>query len=104
MRGFLQVKKEDKEIYLNTFFDAYWKDNIDLSSENEISKLLKILKINEEFFFNEIKKQSIKDNLKELTNDAFKKEVFGAPTFVVNDKIFWGQDRLEYAIEELDNN
>jgi 2-hydroxychromene-2-carboxylate isomerase len=104
MRGFLQVKKEDKEIYLNTFFDAYWKDNIDLSSENEISKLLKILKINEEFFFNEIKQQSIKDNLKELTNDAFKKEVFGAPTFVVNDKIFWGQDRLEYAIEELDNN
>ena len=104
MRGFLQVKKEDKEIYLNTFFDAYWKDNIDLSSENEISKLLKILKINEEFFFNEIKKQSIKDNLKELTNDAFKKEVFGAPTFVVNDKIFWGQDILEYAIEELDNN
>ena len=104
MRGYLQVKKEDREIYLNTFFDAYWKDNIDLSSENEISKLLKILKINDEFFFNEIKKQSIKDNLKELTNNAFKNEVFGAPTFVVNNKIFWGQDRLEYAIEELDDN
>ena len=104
MRGYLQVKKEDREIYLNTFFDAYWKDNIDLSSENEISKLLKILKINDEFFFNEIKKQSIKDNLKELTNNAFKNEVFGAPTFVVNNKIFWGQDRLEYAIEELDYN
>ena len=104
MRGYLQIKKEDREIYLNTFFDAYWKDNIDLSSENEISKLLKILKINDEFFFNEIKKQSIKDNLKELTNNAFKNEVFGAPTFVVNNKIFWGQDRLEYAIEELENN
>ena len=66
--------------------------------------MLKILKINDKFFFKEIKKQSIKDNLKKLTNDAFKKEVFGAPTFVVNNKIFWGQDRLEYAIEELDNN
>ena len=104
MRGYLQVKEKDKEIYLNTFFDAYWKDNINLSSESEICKLLKILKINDKFFFKEIKKQSIKDNLKKLTNDAFKKEVFGAPTFVVNNKIFWGQDRLEYAIEELDNN
>jgi 2-hydroxychromene-2-carboxylate isomerase len=39
--------------------------------------------------------------LKQLTNDAFKKEVFGAPTFIVNNKIFWGQDRFEYALEEL---
>ncbi|MDC0510640.1 hypothetical protein OAN73_03990 [Candidatus Pelagibacter sp.] len=39
--------------------------------------------------------------MKQLTNDAFEKEVFGAPTFIVNKKIFWGQDRLEYALEEL---
>ena len=31
---------------------------------------------------------------------AHNKEIFGAPTFVVNNKIFWGQDRLEYALEE----
>ena len=49
----------------------------------------------------EIKEQSIKNNLKKLTNDAFKKEVFGVPTFIVNNKIFWGQDRLEYAVEEF---
>ena len=42
-----------------------------------------------------------KKHLKELTSDAFEKEVFGAPTFIVNNKIFWGQDRLEYALEEL---
>ena len=42
--------------------------------------------------------------MKKLTNDAFKKEVFGAPTFIVNNKIFWGQDRLEYAVEELNSN
>ena len=31
-------------------------------------------------------------------DEAFSKEVFGAPTFIVNNKIFWGQDRLEYAV------
>ena len=101
MRGYLQVSEKQKEIYLNTFFDAYWKDNINLSLENEISKLLKVLDIDVKIFFKEIKEQSIKDNLKELTSDAFRKEVFGVPTFIVKNKIFWGQDRLEYALEEL---
>ena len=47
--------------------------------------------------------QDIKDKLKELTQEAFEKEVFGAPTFIVNNKIFWGQDRLEYALDEIKN-
>ena len=59
------------------------------------------LKIGNEFFFDKIKQQSTKDELKKLTNDAFDKEVFGAPTFIINNKVFWGQDRLDYAIEEL---
>ena len=104
MRGYLTINESQKEEYLNIFFDAYWKDNLDLSSESELSKLLKILNIDSEIFFEKIKYQSIKDNLKELTSDAFKKEVFGAPTFIVNKKIFWGQDRLEYALEELSEN
>ena len=101
MRGYLSVEESQKEDYLNIFFDAYWKDNLDLSSEKEISKLLENLKIDIKIFFDKIKQQSIKDTLKKFTNDAFEKEVFGAPTFIVNNKIFWGQDRLEYALEEL---
>ncbi|MDB2617405.1 2-hydroxychromene-2-carboxylate isomerase [Candidatus Pelagibacter bacterium] len=101
MRGYLSVENSQKEDYLNIFFNAYWRDNLDLSSEKELSKLLENLKIDSKIFFDKISKQSIKDTLKQLTNDAFEKEVFGAPTFIVNNKIFWGQDRLEYALEEL---
>jgi len=101
MRGYISLNETQKDDYLNTFFDAYWKDNLDLSSEKEFSKLLESLKVDSKIFFEEIKQQSIKDDLKRLTSDAFKKEVFGAPTFNVNNKIFWGQDRLEYALEEL---
>jgi len=101
MRGFISLNETQKDDYLNTFFDAYWKDNLDLSSEREFSELLGSLKIDSKIFFEKIKQQSIKDDLKKLTSDAFEKEVFGAPTFIVNNKIFWGQDRLEYALEEL---
>jgi len=101
MRGYLTLDDNQKEEYLNLFFNAYWKDNLDLSLEKEFLKLLDTLKINSKIFFDKIKQQSTKDKLKELTNNAFNKEVFGAPTFIVNNKIFWGQDRLEYALEEL---
>jgi 2-hydroxychromene-2-carboxylate isomerase len=101
MRGYLSINDNQKEKYLDVFFNAYWRDNLDLSSEQEFSKLLDTLKIDNNIFFDKIKQQSIKDDLKKLTNDAFEKEVFGAPTFIVNNKIFWGQDRLEYALEEL---
>ena len=104
MRGYLYVSDNKKNDYLNTFFEAYWKDNLDLSNDLEISQLLKILDIDIKKFLNGIKEQTIKDELKDTTNDAFKNEVFGAPTFIVNNKIFWGQDRLEYAVEELNFN
>ena len=101
MRGYLAVNDDQKEDYLNIFFNAYWRDNLDLSTEKEFSKLLNVLNVEKSIFFEKIKQQSIKDDLKKFTSDAFAKEVFGAPTFIVNNKIFWGQDRLEYALEEL---
>jgi 2-hydroxychromene-2-carboxylate isomerase len=103
MRGYLYVEDNKKEEYLNSFFEAYWKEDIDLSNEDTIKQLLKKLKIDENDFFNSIGNQDIKDKLKELTQEAFEKEVFGAPTFIVNNKIFWGQDRLEYALDEVKN-
>ena len=51
-------------------------------------------------FFEDISNQKVKDELKSLTDKAFQNDVFGAPTFIVNNKLFWGQDRLEYALEE----
>ena len=89
---------------MNCFFDAYWKDNYDLSNVENMSKLIRDLNIDSEEFFQSIKEQSVKDKLIKLTTDAFQKEVFGTPTFIVNNKIFWGQDRLEYALEEVNNN
>jgi len=103
MRGYLCVDVSKKEQYLNSFFEAYWKEDQDLSNEENIKIILKKLKIDENDFFISIKDQDVKDKLKELTQEAFEKEVFGAPTFLVNNKIFWGQDRLEYALDEIKN-
>ena len=104
MRGYLFVEEIKKKEYLKTFFNAYWQDNVDLTIDKNITQLLNKLNIDHKEFFKGIAKQKIKDQLRNDTNDAFKHEIFGAPTFVVNKKIFWGQDRLEYALDELNIN
>ena len=71
MRGYLSINDNQKEKYLDVFFNAYWRDNLDLSSEQEFSKLLDTLEIDNNIFFDKIKQQSIKDDLKKLTSDAF---------------------------------
>ncbi len=52
-------------------------------------------------FFLRTSSQSVKNLLRKRTNEAFDKGIFGAPTFFVNNKIYWGQDRLEYALAEV---
>ena len=100
MRGYIFIDEEVKNLYLNVMFDAYWKDDLDIANEKILIGLLKKCNINSNIFFENIKKSKIKDNLKNITQEAHNKEIFGTPTFVVNNKIFWGQDRLEFALDE----
>ena len=100
MRGYLFINEDIKDLYLNIMFDAYWKNNLDISNEEILITLLKKCKINLDSFLVGVKDLKIKDGLKKVTQEAHDKEVFGAPTFVVNGKIFWGQDRLEFALDE----
>ena len=85
------------------FFDAYWLLNVDLNDEKNITNFLNELKVDCVNFYENIKKQETKELLTKLTQEVFDKKVFGAPTFVVNNKIFWGQDRLDYALDEFKN-
>ena len=103
MRGYLTIDDDAKKKFFNVCFDAYWKDNVDVSIEENLDEILKICKINKIKFYDDIQNIKIKDKLKDLTNNAFKNNIFGAPTFVVNKKIFWGQDRLDYALEEYNS-
>ena len=100
MRGYLFVNANLKELYLDLIFDAYWKDNLDVSNEEVLKTLLNKSNIDLDSFFVGIKDHKIKNELKNVTQEAHDKEIFGTPTFAINNKIFWGQDRLEFALDE----
>ena len=100
MRGTLVLKENLLEKYIDTFFDSYWQLNLDLSDRNIFEKKLKEINIDVNKFFQDIEKKETKEKLKLLTDEAFSKKIFGAPTFIYNNKIYWGQDRLDYVIDD----
>ena len=103
MRGFLCIEEGEKDKFIDVCFDAYWRHNLDISKEDVLKQILSNSEIEENLFKQNIKDQKIKDELKNLTSHAFDNDIFGAPTFVINDKLFWGQDRLDYAMDELNS-
>ena len=101
MRGVL-VAEEDNfaNYYIDNVFNAVWQDGLNMDDEIVIQKVLKNLNVNPKTFSLRSTSSLIKDSLRKKTSEAFDKGIFGAPTFVSNNKIFWGQDRIEFAINE----
>ena len=101
MRGSLVAEQNNYfHNYIDKFFIAAWVDSLNLNDEKIFEKFLKNMNINYTDFFQKLSDSKVKDDLKNRTEIAFKKGIFGAPTFVVNGKMFWGQDRLEFVFKE----
>ena len=45
--------------------------------------------------------ETISEAATALTSEAMTKQIFGAPTYVINGEPFWGQDRLDFVVRAL---
>ena len=101
MRGVIVADEDNfKNYYIDNIFNSIWQDGLNMNDENIFQKVLKNLNVNPKTFMLRISSSSIKESLKKRTSEAFEKSIFGAPTFVSNNKVFWGQDRIEFALNE----
>ena len=101
MRGVLVAEEDNiKSYYIDNIFNKIWQDGLNMNDEIIIQKVLKNLNVNPKTFTLRLTSSQIKDSLRKKTSDAYQRGIFGAPTFVANNKIFWGQDRLEFALKE----
>ena len=96
------VAEEDniKNYYIDSIFNTIWQDGLNMNDEVIIEKVLKNLSVNPKTFLLRSTSSLIKESLRKKTSEAYQKGIFGAPTFVANNKIFWGQDRIEFALKE----
>ena len=101
MRGVFVADEDNiKSYYIDNIFNTIWQDGLNMNDPVIVEKVLKNLSVNPKTFILRSSSSLIKESLRKKTNDAYEKGIFGAPTFVVNNKIFWGQDRIEFAIAE----
>ena len=93
-------KKGTSKIFIDKIFDSIWREGLNLNDHKVIEILLKKININSKKYLTEATNQFYKEELKKRTTLAHNKGVFGAPTFLINNKIFWGQDRLDFVLNE----
>ena len=78
-----------------------WADEQDISQDTVLEDICKKLDIN----FNELKKQADSDETKNIyasnSQEAIDKGVFGAPSFIIDNELFWGQDRLDFLEDKI---
>ena len=102
MRGALVAERRDElERYTDVMFNAVWRDGLDMGDPKVIGKMLTKYDFEAGDYFAGVQDQVIKDELKSRVEHAVAKGVFGAPTFFVGDKMWFGQDRLDWVEAEL---
>lgn len=77
------------------FFRAYWVDGIDLSKPEGVAQVLSNVGHDHEPVMRRASTDEVKDELRQRTDRAIEKGVFGAPAFFVDEVLYWGQDRLD---------
>ena len=64
MRGYLNISSSNQAQYIKIMFDAYCKDDLDISKEEILIQLLEQCKIDKNIFFKTIKDPDIKKKVK----------------------------------------
>ena len=70
----------------------------DISDEETLGAILATLGVDADAALAEASTLPIKDRLKQQTEEAARRGIFGAPSFTIGDELFWGNDRLEAAL------
>lgn len=84
---------------VTTAFDMIWKEGRDLQNPEEIAELGRRLGIKD--VQATLADEEIKLKLRTNTDMAISKGVFGVPTFLIGETLFWGQDSVDMMLGYL---
>lgn len=74
-------------------------DDKDIDSEDAVREVLAAIDVAADEVVAQAQSDENKARLRQATETAAARGIFGAPMFFVGDEMFWGNDRLEDAIE-----
>ncbi|HEY3858620.1 MAG TPA: 2-hydroxychromene-2-carboxylate isomerase [Gammaproteobacteria bacterium] len=85
--------------HVETAFDMVWKEGGDLQDPKGLEELARRLHIGDAQAA--LADEQVKTRLKTNTDAAISRGVFGVPSFLLEDALFWGQDSLEMMLDYL---
>jgi len=81
---------------IDALFHAGWTRGEDLGDLDNLIAILERAGIDADGLDEKITEQAVKDTLAGETSSAIARGVFGVPTMIVGDQLFWGNDQFEH--------
>ena len=82
-------------------YAAMWEDERNMNDDGEIAKVLSAAGLDAGRLIAEAQNAEVKTKLIANTQTAFERGAFGAPTFFVDDAMYFGKDRLREVEEQI---
>ncbi len=98
LRALLATPREHWDAVIDGFYRLYWVESRDISDVNVLRERLMALNLDADAILTLAQTDAIKDELRQRTDRAIAAGVFGAPAFIVDGQLFWGQDRLPFVV------
>lgn len=105
MRGAIGYQMRQPELfdrYVDAVFAAMWREPRNLGDAGEVAATLQEAGLDPQTFAGLVADPEVKAALIASTDEAVARGVFGAPTYFVDDRMFFGQDRLDFVREALE--
>jgi 2-hydroxychromene-2-carboxylate isomerase len=87
--------------YGDAVYRAIWVDGRNMNDPAVVAEVLQQAGFDAAEILQLAQQQQVKDALKAVTQEAIDRGVFGAPTFFVGSRMFWGQDRIDQVKDAL---
>jgi len=101
LRIVLQVPDAQKPALVHAIYQAYWVDDRDVNDDAELASIAASVGLDGAALLAGAKSDAVKEQLKIATGEAAAAGRCGAPSFLVGDLLFWGQDRLLFVDQAL---
>jgi len=91
-----------EQAFIEAIFAAYWEENIGTIGEYSVLRgIAENLGVDTTTFEVACESQVVREALIESTNSALARGVFGAPSIMIDDTLYWGKDRMEFVEAQL---
>ncbi len=96
------LKKDSDVVQLiGHFFTGVWQDQANMADEAEIHSRLIECGFDADAILKLAKSDAVKTIRETNTSDAIAADAVGAPAYVLNGEVFWGQDRIDHVDHAL---